>query len=100
MALADLELNLEVAVTNSCGTLELKDKVGSYIDVTNINGWGGATANPSDIDSAILEITDPSGTVTTTDITALVKALTISGDDSFGSYAIYTVDGEYEINLR
>tara|TARA_R110000744_G_scaffold87840_2_gene171403 strand:- start:2244 stop:2819 length:576 start_codon:yes stop_codon:yes gene_type:complete len=98
MALTDLELKLQVCVTTSCTTLALKDTVGVY-SATNTGGWGASTVNPADVDTASLEITDPAGTITTVDVTTLVAALVITGDDSLGNYLNYTVDGEYKIKL-
>jgi len=98
MALTDLELALQVCVTTNCTTLALKDTVGVH-SATNTGGWGVATISPGDVDNASLEITDPAGTVTTVDITSVVTALTITGNDSLGDYLNYTVDGEYKIKL-
>jgi len=100
MALAELELTLTLTAKDSCTTLQLVDAGTRYDAGDAPGGWGGTNPEPEDIVSTILVITDPNGTVTTTDISPLLADLTTyAGTIDLGEYIIYTVDGKYDTKL-
>ena len=61
---------LSVCALNSCSTLRIKEITGVYDALTNLYGWNTPNIGTTNIITAELIITSPSGTITTTDVTS------------------------------
>jgi hypothetical protein len=91
-----LELSIKVCVETGCTSLQITDDTNVY-SVGNTGGWGSPNIEGSDVVSAELLITQPSGDVVTEDVTAQIPS-TVTGDIIFTSVDAYSKDGIYKIN--
>lgn len=67
-------IDFEVCLDNACDTLTLTELTGAY-SATNTTGWGAPNALTSDITVAFLQVTSPSGTVSTINLVSPVSGL-------------------------
>lgn len=68
-----LELKISACFKEKCTKLEVSDITGSYNGSTNPTGWGGSNLHLSNVDTATLTITPPSGSAVNYDVTAAVQ---------------------------
>jgi hypothetical protein len=64
-----LSLNFEICQVNACKDLVFSETTGPYDSVYNTTGYGTPNIELADMESAILTITDPTGTISTIDLT-------------------------------
>lgn len=84
-----LEINFEICLDNACDTLTLTELTGVY-SATNLTGFGAPNAATTDITVAILQVTSPSGTISTINLLSPVSGLP-SSNPSF-DYTILNGD--------
>lgn len=93
--MSTLKPSISPCITDNCETLNLTENTGIY-STSNTSGFGAPNIDPSAVDSAILVITTPSGTVITEDILSQLPA-TYIGPFELNSIDIDAEDGEYTI---
>lgn len=59
--------DFEICLDNACDTLTLTELTGAY-SATNTTGWGAPNATTGSITTALLQVTSPSGVVSTINI--------------------------------
>ena len=75
-----LELKLNVCFADNCSVLNIKDATGAYDVSTNPTGWGAPNLALVDVTQALLTITPPNATISTSfDVTTTVQSATIVG---------------------
>lgn len=89
-----LELKIE-SCRKKCESLTIKDITGFW-SLTN-EGWGTPNPEKSDVESSILKIITPSGSIIEEDVTEIIQ------DSVFSSYKLFEIseleDGVYSIEL-
>lgn len=64
-----LALSFDICQANTCQSMTFTETTGAY-SASNLTGWGSPNLATSDVDTADLYITDPSGTVFSFDLLA------------------------------
>ncbi len=67
-------IDFDVCIDNACDTLTLTETTGAY-SATNTTGWGAPNALTSDITVGFLQVTSPSGTISTINLISPVSGL-------------------------
>jgi len=87
---------LSVCSLNACSTLRIKEITGLYNSIKNLYGWGSPNPGVADALTATLEITSPSGTVTTIDVLSQLPNPYVEAF-YFTDISITPEDGEWTI---
>jgi len=82
-------INFDVCLDNACDTLTLTETTGAY-SASNLTGWGAPNEIISNITVALLQVTSPSGTVSTIDLLSPVSGLPSSNPSL--AYTILNAD--------
>jgi len=67
-------IDFDVCLDNACDTLTLTETTGAY-SVSNLNGWGAPNEITSNITVALLQVTSPSGVVSTINLLSPTSGL-------------------------
>ena len=87
---------ISVSLTNSGTQFMFTDDTGVYNAISNIGGYGDINASGSDVVSAIIRITDPSGEIYDYDVTSQIPD-NVTGEVPFSPFVGDWQDGIYQI---
>lgn len=103
-----LAIDFDICIDSSCSTFTLTETTGKY-SATNLTGWGAPNPATGTITSAVLQITEPDGTIHTLnlissgfpsnnysfdyDITNTALGITGTLDDGQWTFFLYYSDG-------